>query len=92
LGLWDVVAGSSATLLAAWCTSKMPNIWLAALPPVLINMMIIGGMLHFLLEEPLLITILYIGAGQFVACCLVGIPLMRALERRGIFERYSELK
>ena len=31
-GLIDIIVGSGATLFAAWLTSKMPNIWLAALP------------------------------------------------------------
>ena len=36
-GLADVVLGSAATLAAAWLTSRMPNVWLAAVPPVAVN-------------------------------------------------------
>ncbi|MBP1737595.1 MAG: hypothetical protein H6Q60_1476 [Oscillospiraceae bacterium] len=44
-GLTDMVFGSLATALAAFLTAKMPNRWLAPLPPVLINGVIIGAML-----------------------------------------------
>ena len=35
--IFDIVFGSLATLLAALWTSKMPNRWLAPLPPVICN-------------------------------------------------------
>ena len=45
VGRLDVVFGSLATLLAALWTSRMPNRWLAPLPPVLCNGVIIGAMI-----------------------------------------------
>ena len=36
-GIIDIVFGSAATLLAAWLTYEMPNMWLAAIPPVIVN-------------------------------------------------------
>ena len=41
----DIVVGSLATLLAAFWTSKMPNRYLAPLPPVICNGVIVGAML-----------------------------------------------
>ena len=86
-GLWDVVLGSSATLLAAWISSKMPNLWLAALPPVIINMFVIGAMLHFIIDVPFLITAVYVGLGQTAACFAIGIPLMKILEKYSIISK-----
>ena len=37
-GIIDVVLGSFATLIAALITAWMPNVYLAALPPVVVNM------------------------------------------------------
>lgn len=45
VGFYDVLFGSLASLIAAWLTSKMPNRWLAPLPPVLVNALIIGILL-----------------------------------------------
>ena len=39
----DWLFGTLATLLAALMTRRMPNEWLAALPPVLCNAVIIGA-------------------------------------------------
>lgn len=81
-GLADVIFGSAATLAAAVLTARMPTVFLAALPPVLINMVVVGGYLSVLLEVPLLLSMLYVGAGESVACFLLGIPLVLMLQRR----------
>ena len=86
-GAVDVVVGTGATLLAAVLTRRMPRLWMAALPPVLVNMLLIGGMLHVLVGTPLAATCLYVGLGEAGACFLIGLPLMRSLERRGILRR-----
>ena len=39
-GLVDMIVGSCATLIAALLTRRAPNLWLAALPPVLSNALI----------------------------------------------------
>lgn len=44
-GLVDIICGTAATGLAAFLTMKMPNRWLAPLPPVLCNGVIVGAML-----------------------------------------------
>lgn len=86
-GAVDVFVGSGATLLAGVLTSRMPRLWMAALPPVGVNMLLIGGMLHVLVGTPLVATCLYVGLGEAGACFLVGFPLMRVLEGRGILRR-----
>lgn len=40
----DMVMGTLATGIAAWLTMKMPRWYLAALPPVLVNMVILAPM------------------------------------------------
>lgn len=82
-GVWDVVFGSAATLSAAWLSARMPNIWFAAVPPVVINMFVVGAMLHLLIEVPFWPTVVYVGLGQAAACFGIGIPLMSFLKKRG---------
>ena len=43
-GVLDIVVGSLATLIAALITSRCRNVWLAALPPVACNMVLVGPM------------------------------------------------
>ncbi len=86
-GLVDMVAGSCATLIAAILTRRAHKLWLAALPPVLANMLIIGTMLHLLIDVPLVMTCVYVGLGEACACYILGVPLMKILERRGMLRR-----
>ena len=86
-GMLDVVFGGGATLLAAWLSSKMPNLWLAAVPPVIINMFVVGALLHYVLDVPFLITAIYVGIGQALACFALGIPLMKILEKYSIVKK-----
>ncbi|MBQ3652875.1 MAG: QueT transporter family protein [Synergistaceae bacterium] len=86
-GLPDMVFGSLATLIAAVLSRKSGNIYLAALWPVVSNMIIIGVMLHVLIEVPLVATCIYVGLGEAGACYVVGVPLMKILEARKIIVR-----
>lgn len=81
-GVVDAVLGSGATLAAALLSARAPNAWLASLPPVVINMLVVGGYLSFLLDMPFLACVLYVGLGQMAACCFLGVPLALFLERR----------
>jgi uncharacterized membrane protein len=81
-GIIDVVLGSAATLLAGVVTSAMPNVYLAALPPVVVNMLIVGGYLSHIMGVPFPVTAFYVGIGQVVACYFLGVPLTILLEKR----------
>lgn len=84
LGVVDVVFGSLASLLAAYLTYKMPNKWLAPLPPVIVNAIIIGSIWGLAAPEEvgLLPAIAYVGLGQLVICYGLGLPLLHFLLRR----------
>ena len=83
-GLIDMIVGSIATLLAALFTMKSKNIFVAAFWPVIFNAIIIGAELNYLIQAPLLLTCLHVGLGEAGACYIVGVPLMKLLERRNI--------
>ncbi len=75
-GIYDIIFGSLATLIAGYLTAKTKNKYLAPLPPVVINALIIGFMLHKLFGFPLLTTMFYVGLGQTIACYGLGMPLL----------------
>jgi len=81
-GLVDVIFGSAATLFAAVLTRLMPNRFLAALPPVVVNALVVGGYLAYLTEVSFPFAAMYVGVGQAIACYALGLPLLVALERR----------
>lgn len=85
-GIWDVVIGSLASLLAAYLTYKISynkpkRKLLAPLPAVLVNAVVIGTMLSVLSDLPLFATMLSVGLGQVLACYVLGFPLMLLIER-----------
>ena len=83
-GIVDMIFGSSATLLAAIGSYLLRNKpILVPLPPVLTNAFLIGGMLYYVYSVPvsLLGCILWVGAGELIACYLIGYPLLKYLKK-----------
>lgn len=84
-GVLDMVVGSAATLLAAIGSYKLRNRpFLVPLPPVIANGVIVGGMLYYAYGVPfsLLACILWVALGEALACYLLGLPLMKYLNKR----------
>lgn len=89
----DMVFGTLATLLAALCTYRARHIRLkglpivAALPPILINAVIIGAEItYFFMPEQasvslLLFNILTVGLGQVISCGVIGLAMVKLIEK-----------
>jgi len=83
--LIDAVFGSLASLLAAILTRRFrQNLWLAALMPVVVNAVVISLVLWYTSALSPLISFLTVGAGQAVVCYLLGVPLVKLVQGRGI--------
>ena len=88
-GPWDILFGSLATLFAAYLTRRCKIKWLAPLPPVVINALVIGPMLAFMFtgtevwQVSVPVHILQVGIGQLIACYGLGLPLLFLLVRLG---------
>ena len=78
VGPLDIIFGSMATLLAALWTAKMPNKWLAPLPPVL---MIAWYECGFTAQFPALFAwnAFTVGLGEAIACYVLGLLLLAIL-------------
>ena len=95
LGPLDILFGSAATLIAAFLTHQLRNIrfknlpLLSALMPVLANGIVVGLELTFVISGGFSLPVFLINAGQVafgeaIACFVLGIPLVRALEKTGV--------
>ena len=90
-GIWDVVFGTLATLVAAVLTYRFrKNVWIAAAPPVLVNAVVIGLLLHFVLKLPLLATVATVGLGQLAVVYILGVPLIFALSRVPALRQFAD--
>lgn len=88
VGPLDLIFGSLATLLAALWTRRMPNKWLAPLPPVICNAAIIGAMIAWYevgFTEAFFgmfaFNALTVGIGEAIACYVLGLLLLQVLSR-----------
>ncbi len=93
----DVVFGSLATLLAAYLTMKSPNKWLAPLPPVLCNAVIVGGVISYAevgFTEAFIPALLFngasVGLGQLMACYGLGLIVLNVLPRVSFFSMWMK--
>ena len=84
----DWVFGTLATLLAALWTRKMPNKWLAALPPVLCNAVIVGAEIAYFtvldggaFGPAYALNAATVGLGELIACYLLGVPLINWISK-----------
>ena len=96
-GPLDLIFGSAATLLAAFLTARCRSKWLAPLPPVLANALIVGALIAFQevgFTNGFLTAFGYhaltIGAGQLLACYGLGSALLILLPKSVIFRKFSQ--
>ena len=82
----DILCGTLATLLACLLTRRMPNRWLAPLPPVLCNALIVGAEIAWFetgftaaFPAAYAFNALTVGAGELAACYILGSVLINAL-------------
>ncbi|WP_338835008.1 hypothetical protein MHLNE_12950 [Moorella humiferrea] len=81
LGPIDIILGSLTTLAAAWLTYIWRRSKLAYLSPVVLNGLIVGGYLSYLLHVGLFISIAAVSIGEAIAVLLIGIPLLNQLRK-----------
>ncbi len=93
-GPLDLVVGSLATLLAALVTRRCRKRILAPLPPALFNGVMVGALISFYevgftdaFAAAFAINFASVALGEAVVCFALGLPLLAALEKRGMGKR-----
>ena len=96
-GVLDIVVGSAATLLAALLTARCKKMWLAPLPPVICNAVLIGAMIAWYLtgfsaQFPALFAYnaVTVGIGEAVACYGLGGLLLWRLDKSNALQHYLQ--
>ncbi len=82
--LWDIIFGSLATLLGAVGTYLLRRCkWLAPLPPIVANTLIVPMVLYFAYHIPGSIPyfMLTVGLGEILSCGVLGILLLLLLRK-----------
>ena len=96
-GLLDIVMGSLTTLLAAFLTSRCKNRWLAPLPPVVCNGILVGGMLAWeqagfsgAFGVTFALNAASVALGELIACYGLGSLLLWRLPKIPFFKNRTK--
>ena len=89
----DMVVGTLATAVAAWLTTKMPRWYLAALPPIVINALLLppmwawaeAGAVNGAFWAAYWFNLWTFVAGEAIACYVLGTVLLKALAKVKFF-------
>ena len=91
-GPLDMVAGSAATLIACLWPPRLQNRWLAPLPAVVCNAVIVGGVIAFAMTgfgpgfwAAYALNALSVGLGELIASYALGSVLLSYLPRLSYF-------
>ena len=93
-GALDIIFGSLATLLAAVWTQHTHHKWLAPLPPVLCNAVIVGAVISFqetgftgAFAGAFAYNAVTVGVGEAIACYVLGGVLLTVLPKVPMLRR-----
>lgn len=88
----DIFFGTAATLFGCWATQYMPSRWLAPLPPVIFNAVIVGAEIAWTsvgftaaFWPAFAFNAFTVGLGELLACYILGSLLIRVLPRITFF-------
>ena len=76
----DIVFGTLGTALAVFPMSRIKNMWISSLMPVVTNAICVGVLLTFFVPDvggSLFINIGFVGLGQLIVVTLIGVPLFK---------------
>ena len=94
-GPLDMVLGSLATLIAGLMTARLRHRGLALLPPVLVNAVIVGAMLAWVITPDSFwasypVFAAEVAVGEAVAMYALGLPLSYLLQRIPYVKKYGK--
>lgn len=87
-GVLDLIFGSLATLAAGLLTARCKNRWLAPLPPVVCNGLVVGALLAYYeagftgaFAGAFLYNAVTVAVGELIACYVLGMLLLTAVDK-----------
>lgn len=96
-GLLDILIGSLTTLLAGLLTARCRRKYLAPLPPVVLNALLIGALLAFeqagfgsAFDAAFAFNAASVGGGELLSCGVLGLLLLHWLPKVDFFKKISE--
>ena len=91
----DIFIGTAATLIGCLLTTRIRNAWLAPIPTIVSNAVLIGAMLAWVItgEQGFWMSFLIFGAevaaGEAVALYVLGVPLLLVLRKTNLIGKFT---
>ena len=85
MALFDILFGTTATLLSALLMPKCKNVFIASLMPVIFNAVIVSAELWLAFKMPVWLSFLQVGAGELLCVSVLGVILFKNLEKNEKF-------
>ncbi|MCX5775614.1 MAG: QueT transporter family protein [Firmicutes bacterium] len=85
MGFYDVLFGTLASLLSCLAIGFSKHLFIATLYPVIINGLVVGAELHFLLAYPFWLNAGLVALGEFAVVSVLGFSLFAILRRNRRF-------
>jgi len=86
IGLIDLIAGPILNFISALLAMKVNKIWLAPLPPITIVSIGVSTYVSAFYGVPYWLCLASVLAGETISCYVIGLPLLKALEKIKIQE------
>lgn len=83
----EIIISPFSTLIATLLVRKAKNLFLGSTYNIIVNTLIFSIVLKITLDIPIIFSALYVFIEESISCYVIGIPLMKALENRGILKR-----
>lgn len=90
MGLYDIVFGTAATLIACIGMYYVKNVFVGALIGGVVNGLLVGLELYLAFELPFLINAFYVFAGEIIVL-IIGAFIFKALEKNDSLMKIIEL-
>jgi uncharacterized membrane protein len=91
LGAIDIIGGTLATVIAGFLSALIGKKikWPGIIPPILVNGVIVGGYLPFLLSDTVTVgvvafSMLTVAAGEAAVLIVIGLPLIAIIDKTGL--------
>ncbi|AWK52323.1 QueT transporter family protein [Clostridium beijerinckii] len=89
-GVADIMFGTLATFISVYAISltgkfvknNKASIIIASLWPTIFNGIIVGWMLNYLYQLPLILSISEVAIGEFVVVTIVGVPVIKFIQNK----------
>lgn len=89
-GVADIIFGTLATFISVYAISitgkfvknNKTSLIIASLWPTIVNGVIIGWMMNYLYQLPLLLSIGEVAIGEFVVVTIIGVPVIKFIQNK----------